>query len=405
MSEGGVPSSIATPARPPGFLARLLAGPTLPGLAARIAARFAPSKPVRFGKRVIAIRHAHVRELLERDLDFGIAAVNAGKIEEVNGGPFILGMDRSAALERERRALYAALAAVDLQRLSEGAEAEVATRLGAVPAGGTVDAVGAYARPVAAHTAQRLFGITGPDDSLFMEVARSIFAHTFLNLGDDQGAKQRGIEAGRLMQAWLAEEIARRRADAAPGDDLMGQLIRQDQLDDDAIRRALGGMMVGSIDTTATCVAKILAVTGREPGMQYRMRADLGDHERLYGWCLEALRKWPHNPILMREATSATRLSGRAIGQGERVIAWTEAAMLDPAVFPAPARLRPDRDRSAYLHFGGGLHPCSGRPVNRFQIPLLVGALVSRGLARIGPVRWAGPFPDRLDVTLREGSA
>ncbi|WP_114951847.1 cytochrome P450 [Sphingosinicella terrae] len=405
MSKGGVPSSIATPARPPGLLARLLAGPTLPGLAARIAARFAPSRPVRLGKRVIAIRHAHVRELLGRDLDFGIAAVNVGKIEEVNGGPFILGMDRSAALERERRALYKALAAVDLSRLREGAAADAAARLAAVPAGGTIDAVEAYARPIAARTAQGLFGINGPDDLIFMEVARSIFAHTFLNLGGDEAAKQRGIEAGRLMQAWLAEEIARRRANAAPGDDLMGQLIRQGLLDDDAIRRALGGMMVGSIDTTATCVAKILTVIGREPGMQYRMQADLADQDRLYGWCLEALRKWPHNPILLREATAGTSLSGRTIGQGERVIAWTEAAMLDPAVFPGPTRLRPDRDRAAYLHFGGGLHPCSGRAVNRFQIPLLVGALVSRGLARIGSVRWAGPFPGHLDVTLREGSA
>src|SRR6185503_6748896 len=127
---------------------------------------------------VIAASHADVRELLGRDLEFGIAAVNARKIEEVNGGPFILGMDRSAALERERRALYAALAEVDLSRLRAAAEADIADRLAAADSTRPFDTVGAYARPVAARTAQRLFGVTGPDDATFMEVARSIFGHT-----------------------------------------------------------------------------------------------------------------------------------------------------------------------------------------------------------------------------------
>jgi hypothetical protein len=51
------------------------------------------------------------------------------------------------------------------------------------------------------------------------------------------------------------------------------------------------------------------------------------------------------------------------------------------------------------LHFGGGLHPCVGRAINEFQIPLLVGRLVARGIDRVGRVKWAGPFPDWLDVS------
>jgi hypothetical protein len=53
---------------------------------------------------------------------------------------------------------------------------------------------------------------------------------------------------------------------------------------------------------------------------------------------------------------------------------------------------------AAYLHFGGGLHPCAGRVVNAFQIPLLVGALVRRGIKSVGSVEWAGPFPDHVTV-------
>ena len=48
------------------------------------------------------------------------------KIAEVNGGPFILGLDRSAVLERERRALYAALAQVDLGRRQHSHQTDAA---------------------------------------------------------------------------------------------------------------------------------------------------------------------------------------------------------------------------------------------------------------------------------------
>lgn len=77
--------------------------------------------------------------------------------------------------------------------------------------------------------------------------------------------------------------------------------------------------------------------------------------------------------------------------------------MLDEAAFPFPAQMRPDRPAGAYLHFGGGLHPCAGRAVNDLQIPMLVGKLLTRGLGRQEPIAWAGPFPDRLDVQLGAG--
>ncbi len=60
------------------------------------------------------------------------------------------------------------------------------------------------------------------------------------------------------MGGWLADEITRRRDAGETGDDMMGQLLSQDIVDDDGARRTLGGMLVGSIDTTATCVAKIV---------------------------------------------------------------------------------------------------------------------------------------------------
>src|ERR1043165_3037704 len=102
MGGDEVDSAIVTPVKSPGFVANLLGGPTALTLAARLGASLAArsKKPFKLGKRILAARHAQVSELLARDLDFGIAAVNAVKVGEVNGGPFILGMDRSCRLAR-----------------------------------------------------------------------------------------------------------------------------------------------------------------------------------------------------------------------------------------------------------------------------------------------------------------
>ncbi len=213
--------------------------------------------------------------------------------------------------------------------------------------------------------------------------------------------EDRALKAAGMMRGWFEAEIARRRASGELGRDMMGALLRDAALDDDGVRRTLGGMLVGSIDTSATAVAKITAVIARDRGLADSIAADLGHPERLAGWCREALRRWPHNPVLLRKAYAATELAGTEIRAGDDIVAWTQAAMHDEDAFPEPSAMRPDRPPGVYLHFGGGLHPCAGRAVNAWQLPLLVGALLRRGIASAGAVQWAGPFPDHLPVRFR----
>ena len=399
MSTGSatpvVLNEIVTPATSGSFFATLLSAQPLPALAARFGAWLAAlwGRPIRVGSRVLVARHSHVVELLARDLDFRIGPINADRIEAVNG-PFVLGMDRSATLARERGALYTALAQVPLAPIQAAVAQEAAAKIDA--ANTEIDVVGGYARPIAAHTARSLFGIGGSDDQAFMEVTRAIFAHTFLNLTNDKTIEKRALIAAGYMRSWFLDEIGRRRASGNLGTDMMGRLLHDRVLDDDGVRRTLGGMLVGSIDTTASCVAKIVWVISRDRVLAQRMAADVNDSARFAGWCREALRLWPHNPLVLRQTVAATKLGDLDIRAGDQVIAWTQAAMRDTSAFPEPGELRPDRPAAAYLHFGGGLHPCAGRAVNAFQIPLLVGALLKRGIKSVGPVQWAGPFPDHL---------
>ena len=380
-----------------GAVANLLSSQWAQETAAHIAAKLAAlwDKPLRIGTKVIVARHAQVTEVLLRDLDFLIAPVNAKRINEVNGA-FVLGMDRASDLATERQALYRALGSVDLKPIrravSDRATALVATAM-------DIDVVGAYARPVAANTARTLFGVSEPRGQVFEDVVRSIFAHTFLNLSNDKTVGDRAVRASKLMRKWFEDEIRRRSQSGQPGADMMGYLLRDKTIDPDCVRRTLGGMLVGSIDTTASSVAKIVSVIGKDGDLAAKIAADVNDESRLAGWCREALRRWPHNPILLRSAATDTILADTEVRRGDDIVLLTQAAMFDATAFPDPLELRPDRPASAYLHFGAGLHPCAGRAVNAFQIPLLVGALVRRGIKSVGSVEWAGPFPDRLVVT------
>jgi len=389
---------VSRSATPP-LLTRALSDQPLPAFLARVGAWLAGlrNRPFKVGNRLVVARHVDVAAVLSRDLQFLIGPVNAKRIEAVNGGPFVLGMDRCATLVSERAALYRALGRFDLGSLHRQIQADADMRIG--QAGTEIDVVGAFARPIAAETASTLFGVRPADRMLFMDSVRAVFAHTFLNLNDDAAIRERAEKAGALMQKWLADEITARRGSGEHGTDMMGALLSDSTMDDEGVRRILGGMLVGSIDTTASSVARIVVMLGRDRDLAARVAADVDDPQRLAGWCREILRLWPHNPILLREVAGPGKLAGVPVAAGDKVVLWTQAAMLDPAVFPQPRRLDPTRPVDGYLHFGGGLHPCAGRAVNAIQIPTLVGALVRRGIASVGKISWAGPFPDRLLLT------
>jgi hypothetical protein len=170
------PISVATPETSSGFFATALSEQQLPALAARFGAWVGAllGRPVRFGRNILVTSHAHVTELLSRDLEFRIGPLNGERIEAVNG-PFVLGMDRCVTLANERGALYDALAKVDLDPIRKAVAAEAAAKAAAVA---SIDVVG-ITRDRSRPDGASLFGVTGPNDELFMDVARAVFAHIF----------------------------------------------------------------------------------------------------------------------------------------------------------------------------------------------------------------------------------
>ncbi len=395
----------AMPARGSGRpLSSLILGSGIQRFAARAAAAF--GHVVRIKRFALAIRWSDVESVLSRDLDFRIAPINGRRIDEVNG-PFVLGLDRGAQMVTERPQLYAAVAAIDLDNVRALVSREADRLLDdAVAAHGRLDVVNGYARLVAARTARQIFGLAGPTEMDLMRVIRAVFHHTFLNLGGDESVRERALAAAHELKQWFMDEIARRNTQAIKIDDVIGRLLAlrasdPDALDDDGVRRNVAGLLVGSIETTATAVGKIVKMACADRALLGRVKRDLDDPARMIGWCNELLRFWTHNPILLRRAETDVSLGGVAIPAGSTVVAFTQAAMFDPSRFPHPGRLDPGRPAPLYRHFGGGLHPCAGRAVNDVQIPELVRRVLKREVVHANRPRYDGPFIDELVVSFR----
>ncbi|HXC54572.1 MAG TPA: cytochrome P450 [Rhizomicrobium sp.] len=381
----------------------LFTSPPVLRTAARFVARFGPRR-ISFGATVLVFRWADVADVLERDGDFRIAPVNAGRIEAVSG-PFMLGMDRSAALYKQREAVYGAMHAADKAPVAALLANEPARLLGAALAkDGSIDVVNGYARLVAARVAAAYFGIAGPSEADLMRVARAVFQETFLNLGGDKTVEAAGIAAGRELTGWIAAERAARLARGAPGADVLGRLLALEQaglISGDEAAHMLAGLLVGAIDTTATAVANIMAEIVADHALQQAMMRDVDDAPRLAGWCWEVLRRRPHNPLVLRQAIAGASAAGKPVKAGARVFAITLSAMQDGRVFDDPKRMDPGRPPLLYMHFGRALHACAGRDINAIQIPALVAGLLRHGAGRRSGVSFAGPFPDKLVVSLR----
>lgn len=372
---------------------------------------------VNVGRRTVVSRHADVVDVLERDVDFTVAQVNAERMGRWSGA-FILGTDRGEVYDREVAALRRATPPGDLETVRSFVTARASALIDATrPAGridgGRIDVVNGYARLVAAGVVGTYLGAPGPDRATTMRWMRALFDGVFLD--DSPRARRAAERTIAEQQPYMQELIARRRTEVAAGepvpDDVLTRLVAMGDdepwLDDDAVRRNVNGLIVGALDTTSKAVALVVDELLRRPEALAAAgrSARAGDVAAVQGYAWEALRFHPHGAILQRHCPREAALGPRptTVKAGGTVMVSTLSAMFDPAAFPEPRRFRPDRPIDRYLHFGHGMHVCFGARINGVQVPELVAALLRlpglrRAPGREGRMVLDGPFPDRLLV-------
>lgn len=339
---------------------------------------------------------------------------------------FWMAEDETARHWREKGVMRAILDLEELPRLRAFA-AERAARL-LDEAEGQMDAVPGLSRAVPVAIVQEMFGYDQSDPA-------EIRAWSFWNQFDafynqpfhapsrqDPSPAQITAEreaANRRMGAYLkgllerrAAQLAGKGAAGSPANDPATRLLRLSQsgavsFDIQRVARNVGGLLIGTIETTSQAVIHALSFLLANPERleDAVAAAHQDDEAAIDGHVLEALRFHPPFPYFFRVCEQPTLLGlgsrwEQLIQPGTTVLTLNHSAMFDASGFVDPDRFDPERNQSLNFLFGHGHHQCLGRHIGAVIIPAIVRQVLRRpGIAATGPVdRANGPFPEHLPL-------
>jgi cytochrome P450 len=358
----------------------------------------------------VVTRYDDVQEVLGNAAAFSVTEIYLKKMEQTTGD-FVLGMADTPQYQREIGLMHAVFKAEDLDTIRAFVNVSATQAVAAAAPEGHIDAVTQLSRLVPTHLLGAYFGTPGPDDATIMRWMRSIFREIFLDLGNDprmgEAARQDAVE----LNAYLNALIAQRRAQIAAGetvpDDFLCRLLKLDPpIEDDVVRRIVGGTIVGAVDTNSKAIIQALDQLLLRPQrlLEAHEAALADDDATVAQYVFEALRFNPQNPFLLRHCTQTTTIAegtprATEIPAGSMVLAGTESAMFDADRFPEPDAFSANRPLGDYIHFGYGLHTCFGKGIGQILIPGVAKALLKQpNLRRVGDIQYDGAFPDHYPV-------
>lgn len=363
-------------------------------------------------------RFADVVEVLENEAFFRVVPVYSHAMQQTTGA-FILGMDDRGRYEHEGAFLRSAVRTGDLERVRGLVTSRANELLFAARSRGELDVASGYAHEIALTVANQYFGVPGPDKATMSLWMRTIFWDLFLNLTKRTSVTELARSSAAGLNPYLERLASELRVRLARGesvpDDFLSRLVREQnrfEIDDEGVRRNIGGIVVGAVETVSKAIVHATEQLLRRPAVlaEARAAARAGQTEKVAAYTFEALRFNPHNPIIVRYCAEDFRLARgtpreTVIRAGTTAFASTLSGMFDSSVLPSPHEFRVDRPWEHYLHFGRGVHRCFGERYNRVIIPQAVQMLLtSPNLARLhgqrGRIQYEGPFPSRLRVKI-----
>jgi cytochrome P450 len=162
-----------------------------------------------------------------------------------------------------------------------------------------------------------------------------------------------------------------------PGDDMISQLVlaaaQDPEVTQDEVIAMCATLMAGSYETTTHLITNGLHALLTHPEQLRRLR----EEPQLIESAVEELFRFTGPALsLIRRATSALTLGGRAIEAGQNVCAMLHAANHDPAYFERPERLDIARKDNRHLGLGLGIHFCLGAALTRLETQTALSALI-----------------------------
>ncbi|MBS8227428.1 cytochrome P450 [Vannielia litorea] len=251
---------------------------------------------------------------------------------------------------------------------------------------GPFDLLDAYCRPLPVITIATLLGVDtrrAPDLLAWSNAMVGMY-----QAGRTRAMEDAAMEATQAFTAFLAEEIARRRA--TPADDLISHLIAAEA----------EGEKLSAEELTSTVI--LLLNAGHEAtvhslgnGVKLVCEHELAGHasttENAPLLTEEVLRHAPPLHIFERIASEDFEIYDTQIERGQRISCLLAAANRDPDAYPNPDTFNPTRRGPSNMAFGAGLHFCVGAPLARLELQIALPALFSAcpQLAITEPPRYA----------------
>ncbi len=258
-----------------------------------------------------------------------------------------------------------------MDRLEPTLRAIAAELVDGLPRGTGVDAMTALGEPYALRAQSAFMGWPAGADGPLQGWSRRNHAAT---LSGDRSAT---AAVAAEFDAFVRGILAQRRAE--PADDVMSELLTETvdgrPLTDEEIVSVVRNWTAGELGTIAAAVGILVCDLATRGGVQGHLRAHPGDVGPADD---ELLRITPPLVASRRVTTRPVEIGGRRLGAGERVTLLWASADRDEAVFGDPDEFRLDRDPADNLLYGTGIHSCTGAPLARLQLRVLVEELLDR---------------------------
>jgi cytochrome P450 family 135 len=219
--------------------------------------------------------------------------------------------------------------------------------------------------------------------------------------------RQTVAEANRLLR----EEIAERRRDPrlADREDVLSQLVRAGEIDDQELRDQIITLLMAGHETTTTGLAWAFERLLRNPDVLARARD--GDDAYLDAVVQETLRIRPVIPAVLRSLTAPVELGGYRLPAGVTVMPMITLMHADPKLFPEPKRFKPERfleggEASTYtwIPFGGGRRRCLGAAFASFEMRVTLRTILQRTTLRADRARPEKPRNHHITLVPARGA-
>ncbi|MDL4820233.1 cytochrome P450 family protein [Actinomadura opuntiae] len=281
---------------------------------------------------------------------------------------------------RLRRLVSAAFTRRRMEGMRPRVQAITDGLLDAVAAGGSgrADLIAALALPLPVRVLIDMFGIPEEDAGDFHRWTDALTTSALpLDRLDATAAEMLGYIRGLLDR--------KRRA---PRPDLLSALVAVrdggDRLSEDELTSMVFLLLTAGHETTVNLIGNGLLALLSHPGRLQAVRADPG---LLPAAVEETLRFESPVQVALRYCVEPMDLDGTPIPAGATVLVSLLGANRDPARFPDPDTLDPERADNPQLAFGYGVHHCIGAPLARIEGVVAIGSV----LARFPELRLAEP--------------